>query len=647
MTDRRVSRLASVSMSLESLLGRIKRFFRRSQVGAFLGGNRRMIVFSFKVVSALIGVAFLLFSLYFLAMLDRYGIGGPFSLNELFYTISMMTVAMLGISLITFLPNSIKARFKRPPPKAHESKTYGFVSMLAIGIGSTLGSPLFILIPLNVSQYAYISIISLMVASILSIAMAYAYSKMQFYSDHEKLQISGGSSFVRFGTGTRSVRYFTTRITLWFANTALAAYSVILFFDFIIFIMPSIAGGYTSTLEAVQILVVTFFAGWFVLNAFFERRYLRLIGKVQTAFVVILLVILVAFALAMLDHRGYTLNGFFSSYHGSALADIILNTGYLYILFFGFEEIMALNMDGADHSSIPLLGTMLGKNSFSKQEYMFWAMILTVVISAAVNILTAFGFYGLHASTPAITSHSIPAISIAGQFLGPYWEFLVVIAFLIASITTFIPTFLAGSRNLGALGREGFFPHSFAEYAWVFALVFMVVFALAGPNFLVEITDFMILISLGIITLSSVWLLRTKLSVLKPWQWISVVTGIGTFLFSFSIYFLDRPVVAFGILAIFLTYVFYVALDLGSVGIQVFLIIFVLSLSMVSLLFPLGLDSFLDSRMFFLGRTVLHSESVVSLMLSGLILILVNLFVDLRVIRGMNRDSRRNTSSRL
>lgn len=602
--------------------------------------NRRF-AFGFKVTSAGIGILYVVAGIVFFLLFNKSGLSAPADLNELFFILSGVTIMIIGISLISFLPASLKAKFKRPPIKPTGSKSYGFISMLAIGVGSTLGSPLFILIPVNVTQYAIVSIISMCIAAVLSLGMTYAYSRMFNYSEDNKLETVGAASFTKLGAGTKSVRYFVARVSMWVGNTALAAYSAIIFYEFVFRLLPTLTGHGIGT-QVFQLFLVLVFITWFVVNAFYERRFIRLIGNVQIVLVLVFALILLVFGLGLIDVSHANFNGFLTTYHGNFAFDLIVNTGYLYILFFGFQGIMTLNLEGRDSVRMPVLGRILKRETLSKREYLYLAMVLTIVVSATINIIVALGVFTLHVNLNTVSSYGIPLVVIAGEFLGNAWEYLISAAFMIATITTFIPAFLSSSRHLNELSRDGFFPHAFSDFSWIFTVGFLLVLSITRPDFLVNITDFTILISLGIIMFSSVWLLRSRFPKYKKWQWTSLVVGAFTFVFAASLYFNGASIVAFGIMALFLTYVFYDAYELGSIGIQMLLIFLVLSLSMIEMIYPIGAVSPLYSNRLLFGIATLRSEGAIVLMFIGLLLIIFNLFVDIRVIRGI---SRRNSLS--
>ena len=148
--------------------------------------------------------------------------------------VASMSLALTGVALVSSLPHSLRVgsggRRRFPAPhRCTVSARYW-----PIGIGATLGSPLFILIPENVVQYEWVSVGSLLLAATLSVLMAKVYSDMYTESRSRGLEAVGGPSFTKVAVGVRSVRYFVSRVSMWVANTALAAYSKIVFliFDF-------------------------------------------------------------------------------------------------------------------------------------------------------------------------------------------------------------------------------------------------------------------------------------------------------------------------------------------------------------------------------------------------------------------------------
>ncbi|HKT21309.1 MAG TPA: hypothetical protein VJR06_01620, partial [Nitrososphaerales archaeon] len=250
---------------------------------------------------------------------DYISVRGGGNLGEVIVGLAALSLALTGIQLISSLPDSLRVRFRRPFRK-HQGKppVYGFGTVLAIGIGATLGSPLFILIPQNIMQYEFVSLGSLAIASVLSILMAKVYADMYSYSKKVGAEAVGGPSFTKVAVGVRSVRYFVSRVSMWVANTALAAYSKIIFLVFDFDYLPGIlkALGVTGFIQLVVLYAIAIsLIGWTVLDSLYEERLLRVTGILQVLLTSIMILILVYHS-ALLGFAGsWNLKGL-SSYTG-------------------------------------------------------------------------------------------------------------------------------------------------------------------------------------------------------------------------------------------------------------------------------------------------------------------------------------------
>ena len=501
----------------------------------------------------------------------QYGVGDVVALT------AMLALVLAGTCLVAQLPESLTARFTTPPSSGRKRPVYGFGTILAVGVGATLGSPLFILIPLNVVQYEFVSILSLLLATVLSVAMAKLNADL--YSDLRArgTEMLGGPSFVRAAVGERSVRYFISRVSMWVANTALAAYTKIVFLIFDFAYMPGILGAYgfgagESTLAIY--LIAGVFVLWTLVNIVFEQRYLKALGGIQIVLTSALMVLLVYHSAVLGGSGGWDLSGIFSVPGGSNwLFALAVNTGFLYLLFFGFQEVQVLERDSVERSKVPVLSWVRPGYTLGKTAFFGAAMVLSVVIAAAVNILYGLSIYSAHPGPGLLQASQIPALYLA-EGLGPTQLLVVGAAFLIAAVTTFVPAFLAAARHLSALGEDGYMPWSLARLSWVFTLVAILLLAVGDQNFLVDVTDFMVLVSLGIIALSGVWL-KVRRGATQRWRGaLSVTVGGACFLFGGAVYFLDPSVVVFGSVAVVVAYLVFDIVELGSIGTRVFLSVF-------------------------------------------------------------------------
>lgn len=541
-----------------------------------LGPRRRLAALALKGVGLLVGILVAAVALaYVYDELTFLGGSGTINAGDVIVVLAAIALALSGVALMAQLPESLRARFVRlPEALGRRRPVYGFGTMLSVGIGATLGSPLFILIPENIMQYEVVSVASLIIATALSVAMAKVYADMYRASKELGLEGVGGPSFTKVAVGTRSVRYFVSRLSMWVSNTALAAYTKIVFLIFVLDpqYLPAILNAYGFSPFLIDLTVYTVagaFVAWTALNILFEQRYLRLLGLFQIAMTSVLLTILVYHSYVLGASGSWNLAGLFNTSLGTGwLPALVINTGYLYLLFFGFQEIQSLERDSVERSSVPLISWVKRGFTLDRTAYFGVAMVLSVLVASTVNI-----FYGLavYASHTAFQGSAIPALVLAKSLPGPGQELLVAVAFLIATVTTFVPAFLAAARHLSALGEDGYMPRSLANLSWVFTLVAIFLLAVGNQDFLVSVTDFMVLVSLGIISLSALWLRRRSGAKRKGGKGLPLSVGLSCFIFGGAVYFINPSVVVFGSVAVIFAYLIFDIIELGSIGAQLFL----------------------------------------------------------------------------
>jgi amino acid transporter len=433
------------------------------------------------------------------------------------------------------------------------------------------------------------------------------------------------------------VRYFVSRVSMWVANTALAAYSKIVFLVFDFDYLPNILKAFgvvgiaqTVILYAIAISLIL----WTVIDSLYEQRLLRLTGVLQV-FLTGVLVAILLYQSALLGSVGsWSLRGLLGfTAGGSWPVALVINTGYLYLLFFGFQEIQALERDAREGSAVPLVSWIKRGYELGKVQYLGAAMILTVLITATINIFYALAVYAAHPSPAAVLQAQIPALYLASTFLGPFQELLIAAAFLIASVTTFVPAFLAATRHLRSLGEDGYMPRSLASLSWLFTLVSIFLLAVGNQDFLVDITDFMVLLSLGMITLSSVWLRRSRGAAYGRSDILPIVVGASCFVAGGAVYMISSSVVVFGTLAILSAYLAFDILELGKLGVQLFLSILSLACLPLLELFPHPLHANGTLLSLFPLTPMGADDLLLGMLLVAPLILLLNLYVDASLLK--------------
>lgn len=603
------------------------------------------IVKAFKLLTAIVGFLFIFISVTMIyAVFAHYGSPSTARFSGNTEIIAAIAAIVTGITLVSIAPESFRVKFRRPPFKPQMKPTYGFVTLLAIGIGATIGSPLFIILPVNIVQYAFVSTVSLVIAGSLSYLISRIYSGMYRYSVDNNVEVVGGPGFVKMVTREKSLRYFISRFSMWIANTALAAFSAIFLFTFTFSTMPAILNSLglpdVWTYATVSLLM-GFFGIWFVINAFYERKYLKTIGYAQIIMIaaIVILIIYQGVSLGIVGQWNFT--GFFSPGSENIPLDILENTGFLFILFFGFQEIQAMVRESMDYSSIPVVSKLLGLKPMPKGKYLAISMQATVLISLAIMIFNALTIYSVHPNLNALNSSTIPALYVVSTFLGPRFQIVTITAFLLSTITTFVPAFIAASRHLRSLAEEGFFPRAVKNSSWVFTVVLIMFFSLTQPSFLVNITDFMVLIALGMIALSPIWLRKITGRISKRTAATSLVVASICFLVDLLLFPQNPNVVLLGVVAIVLSFMMYDIISTGTIGLQIFVIFFDLAGFLMVSAFPteltLAVPYFLHS---ILGRTIIPDYDLRFLLLIGAFTVLINVIMDIFVIERTNYTRR-------
>ncbi|CAC11644.1 conserved hypothetical membrane protein [Thermoplasma acidophilum] len=526
----------------------------------------RRITLITKAFSTAVGVFFLYSTIFYLITSNPLS---HFSFGYLIVFFAVISSLVLSSILIAELPSVYRVKFRKPTLKETGSPVYGFFTLFAIGLGTTIGSPLFILIPENVYEYFIVSIASLILAIVMSYLLAYLYDKMHVYSLEHDLNALGGPSFIRTAHGRQSLRYFISRFSMWIANTSLAAFSVIYFVEFTFNVISPLLAElglspifrYTAVAGAILFMVI-----WFILNAFYGKRYMKGIGMAQIVLLIIMVSIIFLDALDLGFMNSWNLTGLLT-FHANAPELILINTGYLFILFFGFQEIQVMVRDSKDESKIPIISAITGK-AYPKKRYMPYSMYATIAGAGFIQLLYALAVFSVHAPYSAVESAVIPAIYIASVFQNNIWALGMAISFLLATVTTFVPAFMAASRHLRSLAEDGIFPQSFAALSWVFTFVLILFMSLGGTGFLVNITDFMVLIALSIIALTAIALRdRHRFDHVEA---ISIITFMMFMIGAVSIYFSDKSVVILGIMAIVAAYLLYDIMKLSMMGMELF-----------------------------------------------------------------------------
>jgi amino acid transporter len=539
---------------------------------------------SIRFISLLFGLALVILSLFLIVSIFESITGAATGQLVTFYELILfLSILAGGTTLVHSVTRSIRIRvpssmFLHLPKLAErDGYRYGFLAAMSLGLGATIGSPLFVLIPLNVVQYGFVSIASLLIAASISLLVARLYGRMYREWDTKGKECVGGPSFTRNACGRSSLRYFISRFGLWIGNTALAAYSVIIFvnysrFDLVTTLQSFLGPG--AKVEAISLSLIGLLVAWFCINAFFEKRYAKAVAMAQVGLTILLCGILFFESASLFQVGIRPITSIFNLTAGdpsTIVFALVANTAFLFLLFFGFQEIQAMSSDLAPKSSIPGFSFFKRFRDMDRVSFAQQAMLWSVVIATIINVLYAVAVYVAVPSAASLSGSGVPAIYLAQSLFGPSDALLMGIAFVIASLTTFVPSFLSSARHLRALSNDGFFPKSVGKSAWLFSLIFMMVLSLFNGDFLVRITDFGVLVALAMVSFSALWARKPTLITAHRPDILPSLAGVGCLLVAAALYFVDPSVVLFGIIFIMIGYLLFDIFELGSYGSQIFL----------------------------------------------------------------------------
>jgi len=155
----------------------------------------------------------------------------------------------------------------------------------------------------------------------------------------------------------------------------------------------------------------------------------------------------------------------------------------------------------------------------------------------------------------------------------------------------------------------------------------------SNQNFLINVTDFMVLVSLGLISLSEIWMRRHRNEGWGSKDVLPFVVGVSCFVAGGAIYFLGATVIVFGSATVVFAYLIFDMLELGVLGTELFLSIFnlVCFLALSALTFKL-LPVSATITWLPIGQTDPYTTLLILLPLLSLLLV-ANIVVDTSVLR--------------
>jgi len=408
-----------------------------------------------------------------------------------------------------------------------------------IGIGGAISAGVFVMLGHAVTLAGTTVIIALILCGIINLFTMCSYAELG-----AALPKAGGEyTFSKAAFG--GFFSFFTGWFEWISNMFFAALSAVGFAYMIPYILPM-----EMPLTSVAVIAITMIAIFAAINT----RGVKEAGTAETAMILILLAILVA----------YILSGISTSpmqslqvYAPEGLFGVIKATSYIFVVYLGAEAVAVAQAEIKNPSkTIPR----------------------AILISAAALIAfyTLIAYVTLRMVPPEkLSGQSAPIIFAAEHALGKLGTVLLVIAGTIAALSSLNTSIMAQSRVAYAMSRDGYFPKAFSKIhskfstphvAVIIGSVFTAVLAATGViNFVGYATDFGFIIGFALVNLSLIKLRRERPLIDRPFKTplypFMPIAGVVTSLF--LLIFIDVGVLSLGIILCLLAVFAYYARMVG------------------------------------------------------------------------------------
>jgi len=350
-------------------------------------------------------------------------------------------------------------------------KRLSFSDLLFLAIGSTVGAGIFILLPIGINMAGLGIILSLLLASVITIIVALNYGELAATLPFE----GGGYSWVASAFGKHSSSFIVGWL-VWLGNMGYAAFSALGF---------SMYAGILFNIMNPIPLALFFLLIFMILNVLTMKTSVG-IEKVLT---IIILMIFFIFWI----HLGsdFNQNNFRYALSHIKFIPIFTVASLLYVLFIGFEAVSTVSAEAKKSTDLP--------KSF----------IYCIAIVTLVYIITSVMVIGV--MSPSERQSETLLLNISGPLFP-----LILFAGVFATLTSMNAGLIAASRNVYALSRDGMMPRFLGKISRDFNTPFMAVIvsglisglfiATNAVEYVASIADFGYLIVISMVCSSVIFL---------------------------------------------------------------------------------------------------------------------------------------------
>jgi amino acid transporter len=406
-------------------------------------------------------------------------------------------------------------------------KRFSFWDLLLSAIGSTIGAGVFVLLPIGINMAGFGIILSLLLASFITLLVALNYGELAASLPME----GGGYSWVTRAFG-KSSSSFIVGWLVWLGNMGYTALSALGF---------SIYAGMLFNIANPIPLALISLLMFMILNVVTMKTSIG-IEKILTVGILIIFLIFWFYLGTGFDSRNIQY-----AFYQTRFIPIFTAASLLYVLFIGFEAISTVSGEAKKSINLP------------------YAFLYCVIIVTLVYVITSLLIIGK--VFPFYTNQGTMLLDISGP-LAP----LIILAASFATLTSMNAGLIAASRNAYALSRDEMIPRVFRRVSRDFSTPFMAVIIsgiisalLITTNaieYVASIADFGYLICISMVCSSVMFLRVTERRLKRPYRvpLYPYTTLLGMILPLFLLLFLGERAINTGLVWIligFFVYNFY------------------------------------------------------------------------------------------
>jgi amino acid transporter len=301
-----------------------------------------------------------------------------------------------------------------------QKRNLGPISLIVIGLGSMIGSGIFVLLG-PAAEIAGTSLpYAFLLGGLLALVIALIYGEFT-----AALPTSGSSLVLLFSAYGRGATAFVISWLIVLGDIAFASVNALGFAYYAGLIIP---------INELAIAVIAIFAV-FLINA----KGIKNSPTLRNIFSLLLVLGFVSFVVIFLVKYDITMDPFYGLSEKS-IFPIIAATALIYTSFIGYQDFTF---------------AAAAEEVRSPERNMCKALVITVLLATGLFFLISF--VAVRVISPQELGGSNAPLLLVADKLGSWGRFFVIPTAILATLSSLFVTFLAGSKELHAISKQGFF----------------------------------------------------------------------------------------------------------------------------------------------------------------------------------------------